>query len=173
MPGGQAYSNASERQACCGYPLGRRVLGGVDFSPGVVWRERSDFVHEPSGLRSEILLKYGAVLIHNEGHDAGIAIFGRVSNERKAADHLILSEVVISATASGRALPCQDAVVIAMIRNWGAAGLVALGCSLRSEIAKRARLFSLCGRPIKSVLLSGTAYDPLCVDTSALTRRIE
>src|SRR5512134_4013022 len=60
-----------------------------------------------------------------------------------------------------------------MIGNRGAARLIALGCSLCSELAKRAWLFSFCARPIKSVFLSRTTHDPLRINTSAKTRRIE
>ena len=154
--------------------LGNRLVFIGTLSAAFASGSKVSILRAIFSVRSpEILLKHGAVLIDHKGHDAGIAVFGGISNERKAADHLTLDEIVVSPTGSGRALPREDAVVIAMIGYRGAAGLVALGCSLRSEIAKRARLLSFCGWPVESVLLSRTTDDPLRIDTSAKTRRIK
>jgi hypothetical protein len=60
-----------------------------------------------------------------------------------------------------------------MIGDRGAAGLIALRCSLCSELPKRARLFSFCARPIKPVFLSRSTHDVLRINTSAKIGWIE
>lgn len=60
-----------------------------------------------------------------------------------------------------------------MIGDWTATGLIALGCSLCSELAKWARLSSFRARPIKPVFLSRLAHDSLRINTSAKTGWIE
>jgi hypothetical protein len=60
----------------------------IDFGPGLIRGERLDLARDLLGARAEVLLKHGALLIDHKGHDAGIAVFGWVCNERKATDHL-------------------------------------------------------------------------------------
>ena len=60
-----------------------------------------------------------------------------------------------------------------MVGNWLLAGLVTFSRCLRSKLAKRARRLSLRRWPIKTILLSGAAYNPLGIDTSTETLGIE
>ncbi len=93
--------------------------------------------------------------------------------QREAALHLAFDQIVVGAARGAGALPREDAVVIAVIGDRLLAGLVALGRSLRGEIAERARRLSLGGRPIEAILLSRMAHDPLRIDAVAKACRIE
>ena len=51
-----------------------------------------------------------------------------------------------------------------MVGNWLLAGLVTFSRCLRSKLAKRARRLPLYRWPIKTILLSGAAYNPLSIN---------
>src|SRR5262249_2504920 len=76
----------------------------IDFRPSRIGIEGLNFSRQLVGLRTKILLKHGAILVDNKGHDAGIAILSRVSHEREAADHLAFGQIVVSAARRIRPL---------------------------------------------------------------------
>ena len=53
---------------------------------------------------AEILLVDIAFMVDDEGRDAGVAVFGRLGNGRKAADHVALDDVIHGPARRGRAL---------------------------------------------------------------------
>src|SRR5262249_47292514 len=65
------------------------------------------------GARTEVLLVDGAVVVDDERHHAGVAVFRRPRDEAEAADHLALHHVVLHAARRGRSLPGEDLVVVA------------------------------------------------------------
>ena len=68
----------------------------------------------------EVLLEDDALMVHDEGHDARIAVLGRISDETEATDHLAAHHIIECAAGSLRPLSLQDLVVVAVI---GVAGL--------------------------------------------------
>ena len=73
----------------------------------------SDF----GGVLTEVLLVDHSILIHDKGHHARVAVFGRIGHERKAARELAIQEIVFGATFGRWALLGQDAVIVAV--KWG------------------------------------------------------
>src|SRR5262245_35373754 len=138
------------------------------FLPGMVGVERGHSPGNPCGSRPEILLEHLALVVDQERHHAGIAVLGGPRDQRKAADHAAVHDVIEDAAGRGRALPGQDLEVIAVVRDRTAANLVALPGRLRDRVAERAVRLTRRGRPIEPVLLAGTAEYPLRVDRHAV-----
>src|SRR5438552_17665725 len=67
--------------------------------------------------RSKISLIDLAVLIHDERHDAGAAIFGRIGNDRKAADRPAVNDVIERAARCALALALEHPIVVAAVRG--------------------------------------------------------
>jgi len=68
------------------------------------------------GIRTEILLVHDAVLIHDEGHDAGGAIDGWIRYKGEPADHLAVREVTLCSTLCVVSLGCQNAGIVTVER---------------------------------------------------------
>src|SRR5437764_2873332 len=71
---------------------------------GIVLAHRA---RAPRRARSKISLLDLAVLIHDERHDAGAAIFGRIGNDRKAADRPAMNDVIERAARCALALALE------------------------------------------------------------------
>src|SRR5215467_12671846 len=69
-----------------------------------------------SGVLPQIFLISNSVLINDEGHDAGIAVYGRIGNKGKSPEHLPIREVIFCAALRMPTLPVQDAEIVAVKR---------------------------------------------------------
>src|SRR4051812_1202814 len=98
-----------------------RLLG---LPPALVRIERRHALDDGIGAWAEILLVDGARMADDEGAAAGIGLVGGPGDQRKPADHLALDDVAHRAARRARALLGEDAVVVAVIGLWFAAGLV-------------------------------------------------
>ena len=74
------------------------LVGGV---PGVIRVEVGDRRCQVRCVGAEILLIHDAVLVHDERHHAGVAVFGRVGDERNAAPELAVHQVIAGAALCG------------------------------------------------------------------------
>ena len=119
---------------------------------------------------SEILLVDGTGVIDHEGHDAGISVLGGVCDQREAADHLILDDVVESSARRAGSLPLQNSIIIAMIGRRLLSDLVPFGGCLRRQFSERARVAIVA--PEQPILLARAADDALCVDPDPLAGAI-
>src|SRR5271170_6885258 len=119
----------------------RRVGSGVcDLYPlpGLIGVERLRALRDGFGQLAQILLINRAGMIDLEGHDAGVAVFGRIGDQREAADHLAVDDVVELAARSARPLFRQDTKIIAVVRlRLAAADLVAFRRRLRGKFTQR------------------------------------
>ena len=106
-------------------------------------------------------------MIYDEGHYAGVAVFGRISDQGKTSDHLAVHDIVGCAAFRVRSLFGDDLIVVAVIRRTALVGLVALLRRLREQLAERALLVALRDRPVKPVLLAGIADEVLGIDARA------
>src|SRR5687767_6769307 len=68
----------------------------IDLLPGLIRIEQVDALGDAFGARSEILLVDSTGMIDQEGHDARISVLGGVCDQREAADHLVLDDVIQS-----------------------------------------------------------------------------
>lgn len=109
-----------------------------------------------------------SVLIDHEGQDAGIAIFGGVGDGAETAD-LVIDDIIISAARRARTLALQDAVEVAVIRNWLLADFAPFAGSLCREFTERPWLFALCSRPVEPVLLAWAAHNVPSIDVRTET----
>src|SRR6476620_976555 len=144
-----------------------RRPGHVDLLPSRVRVERRDLLGKLRGVRPEVFLEYCAGVIHDEGHYAGVAVFGRISDQGKTSDHLAIHDIVGCAAFRVRSLFGDDLIVVAVIRRTALVDLVALLRRLREELAERALLVALRDRPVKPVLLAGIADEVLGIGARA------
>src|SRR6476620_1709631 len=142
------------------------LLGIDDLPPGVIGIEGGHLRGDAGRAFAKILFVDVAFVVDDERHDAGIAVFGRIGNGRKAADHVALDDVINGAARRSGALAQQDFVVIAVVRFAGARAIAALRC-LGDRLTQRARWFVAARRPIEPVFLAGRADDPLRIDRLA------
>src|SRR5262249_27257804 len=104
-----------------------------------------------------------AIIVDDEGHDAGVAVFRRIGDGGKATDHVAVDDVIHGPTWRGRALAQQDLEAIAVEWFAGARPIALLRC--RSDgLTQRARLLISARRPIESVLLAGRTDNLLRID---------
>src|SRR4029453_6388107 len=89
------------------------------FPPGMVRIERSHARTDPLGPWTEILFVDVAVIVDDEGHDAGVAILGGKGDEAEATNHVAAHDVVHRAARRILALAGQDPEVVAVIRLAG------------------------------------------------------
>ncbi len=96
------------------------------------------------------------ILIDDDRHHAGVAIFRRKGDQCKSACQMSIDEIVLDAAGGVPSLPRQDSVVVPLI--WclpsGAWLAIALGFSGGDEWAERALFDALRRLPIESVMLS-------------------
>src|SRR6516162_11136413 len=81
--------------------LGTRYL---DLLPGLIGIEPRHPLGNGFGALAEILLVDLAGMIDHEGHHTGVAVFGRIGNQRKASDHLAVDDIVHLASGRVRTL---------------------------------------------------------------------
>src|SRR5262245_32998028 len=140
----------------------------VDYlPPGVIRIERGHARGSPACARAEIPFVDVAVIVDDEGHDPGVAVFGWIGDEAEAADHVAAYDVINGAARSVRALAGQDLVVIAVIRFPGADAIAPLGCGSDCLTERTVRLAAR-RRPVQAVLLAGRTDDLLCVNRLAI-----
>jgi len=89
------------------------------------------------------------VLVDDERHDARIPVFCRERYQRKSADHMPVSDIVVSAAWGVLTLARQDAIEIAVIRR-------VLALVGRRGIALRPRVRNQ--RPDRTLRLPGRAF---------------
>src|SRR3954451_15501004 len=101
--------------------LRRRLVAGFQnsirrFAPAWIGVVGSHLPHDFSGVRSEILLIYAALLIDNKSHDARVSVGGRPCDEGKAPDHVSIDDIIVLASGRLVALTGKDFEKIAMKR---------------------------------------------------------
>src|SRR5258705_6885013 len=99
-------------------------------------------------------------MVDDETHDARVAVLGRVSDQRKTADHFAFHEITVCAAGSVFPLRCEDFVVIAAIGNGFIARLVlsvTLASCPRRKWTERALFLARLRFPVKAVFLSRVA----------------
>jgi hypothetical protein len=67
-------------------------------------------------LCSQIFLVDDAILADDEGHDAGVAVLRRISQNGEATGHLSVNEVVFSATLCAGSLLGGDSKIVSIER---------------------------------------------------------
>ena len=126
--------------------------------------ERLHALRDGLSQLAQILLINRAGVIDLEGHDAGIAVFGGVSDERETADHLAIDDIVQFAAGSVWPLFRQDAKVIAVVRlRLAAADLVAFCRRLRGKFTQRTLV--TIRRPVEAILLARAGDSALRIDS--------
>src|SRR5262245_24843111 len=113
----------------------------------MVWIERSHARGNPACAWAEVPFVNVAVIVDDEGHDAGVAVLRRVSDKADPADHVAAHDVVDGAARSVRALAGQDLVVVAVIGLSGADAIAFLGRA-RHRLTKRTVGLASRRRPI-------------------------
>src|SRR4051794_27969027 len=90
--------------------------GLYDFHllPGLVGIEPIHPLDELHSVVAEVLLVDDAIVVDEEGRDAGVAVFGGPGEQREAADHLALDDIAERPAGGIRALLREDAIVVAM-----------------------------------------------------------
>src|SRR5437868_12894036 len=126
------------------------------FPPGMVRIERGYARSDTSRPVAEILFENIAIIVDDERHDAGVAVFGGIGDEPEAADHVAAHDVIPGTAGRIRALACQDLVVIAVVRLSGADAIASLRCG-RDRFAKGTVRLAARRRPVQAVLLAGRA----------------
>ena len=117
-------------------------------------------------VRAEIFLIDDAVLIDDEGHDAGIAIGGRIGDQRKAARHMAIDDIILSAAGRVLSLLGQNVEIVAVIgpRLWmRRTGPITGRPGARDERPQRAFLFAGFDGPIEPIALADLAHEVLRV----------
>jgi hypothetical protein len=72
-------------------------FGIADLLPAFVGIECRHSFGDFRRVGAEILLKDRSVMVDQESHHARIAVFGRIGDQCKAADHLAIDDVVVFA----------------------------------------------------------------------------
>src|SRR4029453_6700981 len=154
-----------------------RLPPGLDrglLLPARIRIERRDGAGGLSCLGPQILRIHDAVVIHDEGHDAGVAVLDREGDQREAAEHLALDEVVVSTACSARPLRCQQSVDVAAISLAGGNAFLEVALAARpcELIAERTRQLVAGGRPVQAVLVAFGARQLLRILQQRLPLRI-
>ena len=72
----------------------------LNFLPGLVRIKPLHCLSDLCRILSEILLVHHAVLVDNEGRDAGVAVLGRIGHQRESADHLTVDDIIVRTAGS-------------------------------------------------------------------------
>src|SRR4029078_12442104 len=121
----RAAASTRPQPRACGYRTGRArgkasFFRVDDLPPGVIRIELAHARRDPACSRAEVLFEHVTVVVDDEGHDAGVAVLGRVGDEPETADHAAANDVVDGATGRTRTLLCQDLEIVAVVRFTGA-----------------------------------------------------
>src|SRR5262249_32621231 len=134
-----------------------------DLSPGVVRIELAHARGNAPCPRAEVLLEPVAIIVDDEGHDAGLAVLRRIGHEPEPADHVAANDVFDGAARGVRSLTGQYLVVVAVIGFAGANAITLLRRS-RDRFAEWTVRFATRRRPVQAILLAGRADDLLRID---------
>src|SRR5664280_3869220 len=151
----------------------RSTLSSSSAASDVYKRQLLDNV---GSLRSEVPFIDHSGRIHQEGHDSGVAVLGRIGDECEATRHLAIHDVAFGATLGLSALSRQDPVVVAVERLRSIVfASIALAGGIGYQGANRALGLPLGNLPIKSVLLAFIANELLrvLVDGIAIMRLLK
>src|SRR5262249_33944540 len=102
------------------------------------------------------------IVIDDEGHDAGDAVFRRIGHHGEAAHHVVVDDIVVGAAPGMGALALQDPVEIAVIGRRPFMLLVDAvpgGLGLDDRGPQRALLLPFLGRPVEPVMGAGIAQE--------------
>ena len=152
-----------------------RPLSRLARLPAAVRVVRYDLTCDACRVTAEIFLIDNAVLVDDEGHDAGIAIGGRIGDHREAARHTIVEDVIPGAAGRIRPLLGQNPEIVAVIGprlHMRGAGPVTGRPGLGDERAQRAFLFAWFDGPIEPITLSNRAHVVLRIFRSAAGAQI-
>src|SRR5215469_12425255 len=86
----------------------------VGLDPALVGIELGHGGGDFGGVLAEVFLVDNSILVHDKGHNARVAVFGRIGNEGEAARKLAVDEAVFRSAPGRGTLFGQDAVVVAM-----------------------------------------------------------
>src|SRR5690242_17389235 len=92
----------------------------LDLGPGFI---RIVFLHalcHSRGIGSKIFLEHFAVVVHDKGHDAGIAVLRGIGNYGETTDHFAFDKITVCAARGILTLSGKYPIVIAMI--WAGRG---------------------------------------------------
>src|SRR5262249_19802337 len=117
-----------------------------------------DFLGKLESVRTEVLLIDDSIVAHHEGHYSGDAILRRNSNEREAADHRSVHNVIHLSERRVRPLPLQYSKKVAMVGLLRSGGVTALD-GARHIFTDGAAPRAVWVLPCKAVLLPGSADD--------------
>src|SRR5262249_25399899 len=120
---------------------------------------------------TEILLAHDAVLIDDEGHDAGDVVLGWPGDQREAAGHLAVDDVAPGAAGHGRALRLEDLEEVTVVRRRLLPPRRGVGASfgrLCKEFPDGPPFLSVRRRPVQPVLLALVARDGHRIEPGAL-----
>src|SRR5271157_3391693 len=135
-----------------------------DWLPGLVGVVGLHLFGQVGGLRPQVFLVYGTVLIDDEGHHSGVAVLRRIGNEGEAASHFPIHDVALGATFCVSALRGKYAVVVAVERLRSIVlAAVTLSGGIGHQRADGALGLAFGNLPIESVLLAGVADEFLRV----------
>src|SRR5215471_13615626 len=87
----------------------------LNRSPTLVWIEPINLLGQLQSIRSKILLIDHAVLAHHKGLDASDAVLRRSGDQREAADHRTIHQVVQLAQGRRWSLALQDLEEVSVI----------------------------------------------------------
>src|SRR5271157_1090124 len=135
-----------------------------DWLPGLVGVVGLHLFGEVGGLRPQVFLVYGTVLIDDEGHHSGVAVLRRVGNEGEAASHFPIHDVALGAAFCVSALRGKHTVVVAVERLRSIVlAAVTLSGGISHQRADGALGLAFSSLPIESVLLAGVTGEFLGV----------
>src|SRR5690349_1612991 len=86
----------------------------LDSGPTLIGIELGHCSRDLIRASTKIFLEDRAILIDDECHDAGIAIGRRINDDREAASHLSVSDVVLCAAFRRSALFIQHREIVAV-----------------------------------------------------------
>src|SRR3954447_3691854 len=93
------------------------LSGGGPVGVGIVGVHVGD---DGLGIGAKIPLIGFALLVDDEGHDAGVAVFRGPGDEGKAANHVAIDDVAIRPAGSVRALLGEDLEQVSVERSGSA-----------------------------------------------------
>ena len=133
------HDSKAERSCCREILLKSTVrrahLLRLDLLPAFIRVKRRDALGALLGVFAEVPLMDHSCVADDKGHLAGVALVGRIGNERKAPDHLALDQIVERAAGRVRSLLSENTIVIAVIGPRTTAGLVTFCGRLGRELA--------------------------------------